>query len=80
MLANIAKDIGVDSANVRKSVARLITSNAITKDKKYGRVQTYKISATMAWRGKTDGHKQAIQQQSIERRTERGPVTLEVVK
>jgi len=70
-IPEIAAKTGIDCANVRKSIKRLLFVNAIIKDKMIGKTQTYKISAWLAWRGNAEGHVTEIKRQNEIRRKER---------
>lgn len=70
-IPGIARKTGIHVENVRKSIKRLLFVNAIIKDKTIGKTQTYKISATLAWKGPSDGHMEEIKRQSEVRRNER---------
>jgi len=81
--SSIANETGITRENVSRSIKRLLSVSAISKGCKIGNVQTYKISATFAWKGNSDLHRSAIREETDKRvadQIKRDKVKLEVVK
>lgn len=79
----LAKSTGLDISNVSKSLGRLVKHGMLATGKKYGRVQTFKISAKLAWKGKAAGHRPAIKDETDKRvsdQIKRDKTKLELVK
>ena len=63
--AEIGREMGMDRANVNKSIKRLETLGILTRGPKSGTSPTFKLNPQVGWKGQAKKHFSALQQAKI---------------
>lgn len=65
--AEISKELGMDKADVSRSIKKLETIGVLLRGPKAGRSITYRLNPNFGWKGKADNHRRAIEDTMKER-------------
>ena len=65
--SDIARDLGMDSAQVNRAIKRLVQLGAILQGPRVGVSRSYRLNPRFGWRGSANGHVIALDQE-IKRR------------